>query len=117
MLFRSYKIVVGRGASPNGPFTDESGVDMATGGGTILLQGDSTWAGPGGQTAYIDPTDGDLIVFHALMLSQNGLDYLFVRSLTWTNDWPVIGTSTDSRSESDFHATSPGRSTSGSRTR
>lgn len=112
-----YKIVVGRGASPNGPFTDESGVDMATGGGTILLQGDSTWAGPGGQTAYIDPTDGDLIVFHALMLSQNGLDYLFVRSLTWTNDWPVIGTSTDSRSESDFHATSPGRSTSGSRTR
>ena len=26
-----YKIVVGRGTSPNGPFTDESGVDMATG--------------------------------------------------------------------------------------
>jgi hypothetical protein len=72
---------------------------MSTGGGTILLQGNTTWAGPGGQTAYIDPTDGDLIVFHALMLSQNGLDYLFVRSLTWTNDWPVIGTSTDPNSE------------------
>jgi arabinan endo-1,5-alpha-L-arabinosidase len=89
-----YKIVVGRGSSPNGPFLDESGVDMAAGGGTILLQGDATWAGPGGQTAYIDATDGDLIVFHALQLSQNGLDYLFVRSLTWANDWPVIGTST-----------------------
>jgi arabinan endo-1,5-alpha-L-arabinosidase len=89
-----YKIVVGRGTSPNGPFLDESGVDMAAGGGTILLQGDATWAGPGGQTAYIDATDGDLIVFHALNLSQNGLDYLFVRSLTWSNDWPVIGTST-----------------------
>jgi arabinan endo-1,5-alpha-L-arabinosidase len=88
-----YKIVVGRGSSPNGPFLDESGVDMATGGGTILLQGDSAWAGPGGQTAYIDPTDGDLIVFHALQLSQNGLDFLFVRSLTWTNNWPVIGNS------------------------
>ena len=106
-----YKIVVGRGSSPNGPFTDESGVDMAAGGGTILLQGDSTWAGPGGQTAYIDPTDGDLIVFHALMLSQNGLDYLFVRSLTWTNDWPVIGTSTDSSSEDDLHATQQERKT------
>jgi arabinan endo-1,5-alpha-L-arabinosidase len=94
-----YKIVVGRGTSPNGPFTDQSGVDMATGGGTILLQGDTTWAGPGGQTAYIDPADGDLIVFHALMLSQNGLDYLFVRSLTWTNGWPVIGTSTEPGSE------------------
>jgi arabinan endo-1,5-alpha-L-arabinosidase len=94
-----YKIMVGRGTSPNGPFTDESGVDMATGGGTILLQGDSTWAGPGGQTAYIDPTDGDLIVFHALLLSQNGLDYLFVRSLNWTNNWPVIGSSTDAGSD------------------
>jgi arabinan endo-1,5-alpha-L-arabinosidase len=94
----NYKIVVGRGTSPNGPFTDESGVDMATGGGTILLQGDSNWAGPGGQTAYIDATDGDLIVFHALSLSQNGLDFLFVRSLTWFNDWPVIGSSTESGS-------------------
>jgi arabinan endo-1,5-alpha-L-arabinosidase len=89
-----YKIVIGRGSSPNGPFLDESGVDMATGGGTILLQGNATWAGPGGQTAYIDPTDGDLIVFHALSLSQNGLDFLFVRSLTWANGWPVIGNST-----------------------
>jgi arabinan endo-1,5-alpha-L-arabinosidase len=91
-----YKIVVGRGTSPNGPFTDQSGVDMATGGGTLLLQGDDKWAGPGGQTAYIDATDGDLIVFHALLLSQNGLDYLFVRSLGWADDWPVIGTSTES---------------------
>jgi arabinan endo-1,5-alpha-L-arabinosidase len=107
-----YKIVVGRGTSPNGPFTDESGVDMAAGGGTILLQGDSTWAGPGGQTAYIDPTDGDLIVFHALMLSQNGLDYLFVRSLTWTNDWPVIGTSTAPTPESELPATKKGCRTS-----
>jgi arabinan endo-1,5-alpha-L-arabinosidase len=86
--------VVGRGTSPNGPFFDQSGVDMAAGGGTILFEGDATWAGPGGQTAYIDATDGDLIVFHALLLSQNGLDYLFVRSLSWPNGWPLIGTST-----------------------
>jgi arabinan endo-1,5-alpha-L-arabinosidase len=104
-----YKIVVGRGTSPNGPFMDESGVNMAGGGGTILLQSDATWAGPGGQTAYIDSTDGDLIVFHALMLSQNGLDYVFVRSLTWTNDWPVIGSSTDPSSG----ATKKERSASG----
>jgi arabinan endo-1,5-alpha-L-arabinosidase len=124
-----YKIVVGRGSSPNGPFTDESGVDMVTGGGTILLQGNATWAGPGGQTAYIDSTDGDLIVFHALLLSQNGLDYLFVRSLTWANDWPVIGTSTDPSSEASsedssendvrttLRTTEKGRRPSGSQTR
>ena len=94
-----YKIVIGRGTSPNGPFTDMNGADMAAGGGTILLQGNSAWAGPGGQTAFIDATDGDLIVFHALNLSQNGLDYLFVRSLTWANGWPVIGDSSSAPSQ------------------
>jgi arabinan endo-1,5-alpha-L-arabinosidase len=89
----NYKIIVGRGTSPNGPFYDETGANMLYGGGTILLQGDSTWSAPGGQTAYIDPTDGDLIVFHALNLQQNGLDYLFVRSLSFSNGWPLIGNS------------------------
>jgi arabinan endo-1,5-alpha-L-arabinosidase len=112
----NYKIVVGRGTTPNGPFLDQSGVDMVAGGGTILLQGDATWAGPGGQTAYIDSTDGDLIVFHALQLSQNGLDYLFVRSLTWTHEWPVIGTSTDASSEIDLPGRKNGPKTSESRT-
>lgn len=89
----NYKIVVGRGTGPNGPFYDETGANMLYGGGTILLKGDSTWAAPGGQTAYIDPTDGNLIVFHALNLNQNGLDYLFVRSLSFSSGWPVIGDS------------------------
>lgn len=86
-----YKIAVGRSSSPTGPFLDQSGNDMLAGGGTILLNGDANWAGPGGETAYIDPTGGDLIVFHALNLAQNGLDYLFVRSLDFTTGWPVIG--------------------------
>lgn len=89
----NYKIVVGRGTSAHGPFYDETGSNMLYGGGTILLQGNSTWGAPGGQTAYIDPTNGDLIVFHALDLQQNGLDYLFVRSLSFASGWPVIGNS------------------------
>ncbi len=87
----NYKIVVGRGNGPNGPFLDQTGTDMTAGGGTILLQGNgTTWNAPGGQTAYLDPQDGDLIVFHALNLQQNGLDYLFVNPLAWSNNWPVI---------------------------
>jgi arabinan endo-1,5-alpha-L-arabinosidase len=39
----NYKIVVGRGTSPHGPFYDETGANMLYGGGTILLQGVSTW--------------------------------------------------------------------------
>ncbi len=93
----NYKIVIGRGTSVHGPFLDMNGTDMAAGGGYILLQGDNVnWSAPGGQTAYIDSTDGDLIVFHALSIKQNYLDYLFVRSLDFSTGWPVIGTSTAS---------------------
>jgi arabinan endo-1,5-alpha-L-arabinosidase len=64
---------------------------MAAGGGTVLLQGNgTTWGAPGGETAYIDASGGDLIVFHALDLNQNGLHDLFVNRLGWSNGWPVI---------------------------
>lgn len=87
----NYKIAVGRSASPHGPFLDESGIDMAAGGGTVLLQGNgTTWGAPGGETAYIDASGSDLIVFHALNLNQNGLHDLFVNPLGWSNGWPVI---------------------------
>jgi len=87
----NYKVAVGRSASPHGPFLDESGIDMAAGGGTVLLQGNgTTWGAPGGETAYIDASGGDLIVFHALNLNLNGLHDLFVNPLGWSNGWPVI---------------------------
>jgi hypothetical protein len=83
----TYRIMVGRGTSPQGPFLDMNGTDMMQGGGTQLLAGDDiTWSGPGGQTAYLDPVDGDTIVFHAIHL-PDGAAYLFVNSLTWPNDW------------------------------
>jgi arabinan endo-1,5-alpha-L-arabinosidase len=91
----NYKIAVGRSTSPHGPFLDESGTDMAAGGGTILLEGDGVnWIAPGGQTAYLDASGGDLIVFHALRVTANYGDYLFVRTLSFDTGWPVIGNST-----------------------
>ena len=86
----TYKIAVGRGTSPQGPFVDMSGTSMLSGGGTILLQTTGEFTAPGGQDVLIDPTSGDLIAFHALSNTQNGYDYLFVKSLTWPSDWPVI---------------------------
>jgi arabinan endo-1,5-alpha-L-arabinosidase len=86
----TYRIMVGRGKSPHGPFVDRKGVAMTDGGGTELLAGDGKdWTGPGGQTVYIDPKGGDLIVFHALRLTR-GAGHLFVNALTWRDGWPVI---------------------------
>jgi arabinan endo-1,5-alpha-L-arabinosidase len=86
----TYRIMVGRGTGPQGPFTDRNGTDMMQGGGTQLLAGNGvTWNGPGGETAYLDSQNGDIIVFHAIQL-PDGAAYLFVNSLTWLNDWPQI---------------------------
>lgn len=86
----TYKIAVGRGTSPQGPFIDMSGNPMLMGGATVLLQTAGEFTAPGGEDVLIDPANGDLIAFHALSNTQNGYDYLFVKSLTWPNDWPVI---------------------------
>lgn len=85
----TYKIVVGRGTSPNGPFFDKDGVDMKLGGGTILLQGDGIWNAPGGQLVYSD-ISGDYIAFHARKMSENGYPYLWVNSIDFSSGWPVI---------------------------
>jgi len=88
----NYKEAVGRSASPNGPFVDENGTSMMNGGGTVLLESDANWVGTGGGTAYLDPSNGDsLLVFHALKLNENGAMYMWLKNLSWTNDWPVIG--------------------------
>lgn len=87
----NYKEAVGRSTSPHGPFTDQAGTAMMNGGGTVLLQSDTEWSGTGGATAYIDPNTGEsLLVFHALHLTENGAMYMWVKDLTWTNDWPSI---------------------------
>lgn len=87
----NYKEAVGRSTSPHGPFVDEKGTAMTNGGGTVILQGDATWSGPGGGTAYIDASTGEsLIAFHALRLSESGTAHLWVKSLAWDNDWPSI---------------------------
>ena len=86
----TYKIMVGRSSSPNGPFADMNGRPMMQGGGTLLLGGNGvTWNAPGGETVFLDSQNGDLIAFHALHL-PDGVAYVFVNSLTWPNAWPQI---------------------------
>src|SRR5215469_8290951 len=86
----NYRIMVGRGSSPHGPFLDRSGISMLAGGGTELLAGNgATWNAPGGETVFLDPQNGDLITFHALHL-PDGAAYVFVNSLTWPSAWPQI---------------------------
>lgn len=90
--YNNYKQAVGRSTSPHGPFVDEIGTPMMSGGGTVLLKGDRRWNAPGGGTAFFDSEKGEsLIIFHAHDLTKNNTPYQWVKSLDWVNDWPVIG--------------------------
>lgn len=87
----NYKEAVGRSSHPQGPFVDEAGVPMMEGGGTVLLRTNSDWLAPGGGTAYVDPQTGEsLLVFHALKIAGNGALYLWLKHISWQNDWPVL---------------------------
>lgn len=87
----TYHTVVGRSRSVTGPYVDHSGKELLAGGGTPVLQANSRWAGPGGETAIHDPASGDdLLVFHAYDPST-GKPYLQLSTIAWTSDgWPEV---------------------------
>lgn len=86
----TYHIMVGRSTSPTGPYTDESGTAMMSGGGTQILAAHGNIIGPGGQSAMHD-VDGDLLVYHYYAANQNGTPELGINLLGWTSSgWPSV---------------------------
>ena len=84
----TYNIRVVRGTSVTGPFADKAGTAAMQGGGTLIAQSDSTWAGPGGQSVMFVGTKAYL-VYHAYAMS-NGAATLRIADLIWDADgWPM----------------------------
>jgi hypothetical protein len=81
-----YRVVVGRSTAVTGPYVDEAGVPMLSGGGTELLRGYNEFRGPGGGDVY-----GDLYVHHYYDLYDDGLPKLSVRRIDWSGGWPALG--------------------------
>jgi arabinan endo-1,5-alpha-L-arabinosidase len=84
----TYNIRVGRAANITGPYLDEDGKSMAEGGGTELLNGNSAWVGPGGESA-IARSEGDILVFHAYD-SATGKPALQISTINWRGGWPHL---------------------------
>jgi arabinan endo-1,5-alpha-L-arabinosidase len=86
----TYRVMVGRSASPTGPYTDESGTAMLAGGGTQILATHGNIIGPGGQSVLRD-IDGDLLVYHYYAASANGTPELGLNLLGWSSSgWPYV---------------------------
>jgi arabinan endo-1,5-alpha-L-arabinosidase len=86
----TYNIRVGRSRSIDGPYVDRDGVPMLNGGGTLVLQGDARWKGPG-HNCVIRDKGKDLLVYHAYDAEQNGVPKLRISTLAWDREgWPSV---------------------------
>ena len=84
----TYNIRVGRSTAVTGPFVDKAGKALISGGGTLMAQSDSTWAGPGGQSVLLRGKQAYL-VYHAYAKS-NGAATLRIAELVWdSSGWPI----------------------------
>ena len=93
----TYNIRVGRSTSITGPYVDQNGVNMVNGGGTLFMQGNGKYTGPG-QVGILDE-GGTLSLTHhyydansyAPQYDAYGSPDFALLPLTWTgDDWPVV---------------------------
>jgi arabinan endo-1,5-alpha-L-arabinosidase len=86
----TYNIRFGRSTAVTGPYSDQSGVAMSAGGGTLLWSGDARWKGPGGQSLFTD-NDTVFLVCHSYDSLANGQSKLIIRPLYWiSSGWPTL---------------------------
>jgi arabinan endo-1,5-alpha-L-arabinosidase len=84
----TYNIRVVRGTSITGPYADQAGTAATQGGGTLMAEGDSAFAGPGGQSVMFQGNKAYL-VYHAYA-KPSGAITLRIAELVWDSDgWPV----------------------------
>jgi arabinan endo-1,5-alpha-L-arabinosidase len=88
----NYKVAVGRSRKITGPYLDRDGRNMVDGGGTLVLEGDRRWRGPG-HNSVLTTADGQWLVYHAFDANDPaGGRILQIRPISWSADgWAVLG--------------------------
>ncbi len=85
----TYYIMVGRSASPTGPFLDQSGVSINSGGGTLVLNVSGRYVGPG-HAGILTEGGTNYFSHHYYDGDDNGAPKLGLAKLTWAGGWPVV---------------------------
>jgi arabinan endo-1,5-alpha-L-arabinosidase len=85
-----YNIRVGRSKSVTGPYVDKAGKDMMEGGGTLLVQGNSTWTAPGHNAILVTP-DGAYNIYHARNSNHGNPTLRSAELRLDAQGWPVSG--------------------------
>lgn len=85
----TYNIRVGRSMSVKGPYLDRDGKPMLEGGGTLVLQGNARYKGPG-HNAVLFTESAAYNVYHAYDAERNGVATLRISELAFDAEgWPV----------------------------
>ncbi|KEO74432.1 arabinan endo-1,5-alpha-L-arabinosidase [Anditalea andensis] len=86
----TYKIVVGRSDTVQGPYVDREGTSMFEGGGTLVVEGNKDWYGVGHNSTYT--FDGkDFLLFHGYEAANEARPKLLIRAIEWDEDgWPTV---------------------------
>jgi arabinan endo-1,5-alpha-L-arabinosidase len=81
----TYQVAVGRSDSVGGPYLDEQGRAMLTGGGTVVLTSSGSRVGPGGESY-----SRGRLAFHFYDSDQGGATTLAIAPVEWAHGWPVV---------------------------
>ena len=88
----TYNMRVGRSKKITGPYLDKEGTDMLDRGGTLLLETDGAFIGPG-HPGIIKVDNNFLLGMHFYNGARNGASQYAIRPLEWDKDgWPYIVT-------------------------
>lgn len=86
----TYNIRFGRSDKITGYYRDQDNKIMVTGGGTLLLSGDTRWKGPG-HCAVLMEGDSTWLVYHAYDAQNNGRATLRIQQLYFDEEhWPTL---------------------------
>lgn len=87
----TYKTAYGRADKVTGPYKDRAGYDMASGGGTILLERYGRYVGPGGGEAFQD-INRVRFVHHYYDNAGDKYNHIHIRDVVFTEDnWAEMG--------------------------
>lgn len=87
----TYNIRVGRSTNVSGPYVDKEGKAMMDGGGTLLVEGQGRWKGPG-HNAVLFSGSKAFNFYHAYDTDNGGRPILRAAELAWDDSgWPISG--------------------------
>lgn len=92
----SYATWVGRSEELLGPYLDDLGRNLRSGGGRLVLYRNDAWVGPGHNAIATDDEGQDWIVYHAIDPGNDRLGGgatrrpVLLDRIEWVDGWPVV---------------------------